>query len=333
MDIQINGCAVDFELEQEKALPEVVSSINGWARERDLVFMEARLDDASYPVDAVPNLPLDRVRVLNCVVQSRADVVVTTLEEGIAYCDRVLAFMESFTAEGDGAGPDLASLAAGMDWLRDVSATVLGLLGLEPAQVGYRDASVREALDALVQARESIARIRSPREAAAFFAVEGGRVRQVREIFSMLLKSDHVRALVMRSIDSPDMLFAALNGIAGEMQVRAQAAADAAAAYQAGKDADGYAKLDELTEFLYRYFRSCKQGALTFKVEMNEVAVGGVSLEEKNRVLHNLIAQMHAALENNDIITLSDVLEYELKPALEGLDAHVKALLDRMSAA
>jgi hypothetical protein len=129
------------------------------------------------------------------------------------------------------------------------------------------------------------------------------------------------------------MLVASLNGIAGEMQIRAQAAGDAAAAYQAGKDAEGYAKLDELTEFLYRYFRSCKQGALTFQVEMTDVAIDGVSLEEKNRALQGLLAQMHAALENNDIITLSDVLEYEMKPALEGLDAHVKALLDRMSAA
>ncbi|TAL30412.1 MAG: hypothetical protein EPN93_20060 [Spirochaetes bacterium] len=332
VDIRINSCEVNFELEHERAVTDVVRSISDWAKERDLVFVEARLDDTSYSVDDVPDVPLDQVKVLNCVVQSRADVVIAAIEGGIAYCDRAIRFMDSFSAEGDGPGPDLGSLGAGMDWLAEVIRTALSLLELDPAATGYRDTTVQHTIEALKAAHESLKGVRSPREAARFFSGEGASLRHAREILVMLLRSDHVRTLVVRSIDSPDTLIAALKEIMREVPARAEAAGEAALAYQAGKDGEGSVKIDELTDFLYRYFRACNQGMLSFKLEPGEVASDGVTIEEKNAFLQELITRMSEALENNDIISLSDVLEYELRPALEGLDGHVRALLDRMSA-
>ena len=89
VDIQINSRPISFELENEKSVSDVIHAVLQWAGERDLIFVEANIDNNTYQVDSPPELDLGGVRVINCIVQSKADVVIATLEEGMAYCDRV----------------------------------------------------------------------------------------------------------------------------------------------------------------------------------------------------------------------------------------------------
>jgi hypothetical protein len=68
-----------------------------------------------------------------------------------------------------------------------------------------------------------------------------------------------------------------------------------------------------------------------FRVDLAEIDVEGVSLEQKNRELRNLLHEVTMIMENNDIISLSDVLEYEIRPNLENLDRYIDVLLDKIS--
>ena len=60
MQVLINDCPVDFELEQDRKVSDVINSISEWTRERDLVFYEMYIDDDCYPVDAAPDISLCR---------------------------------------------------------------------------------------------------------------------------------------------------------------------------------------------------------------------------------------------------------------------------------
>ncbi len=78
MDIRINSRPVNFSLEDEKSVAEVIASVSGWARERELVFTEARINDEPYMIESLPDMSLDSVRSIDCIVQSRADVVISS---------------------------------------------------------------------------------------------------------------------------------------------------------------------------------------------------------------------------------------------------------------
>ena len=58
MQVLINDCPVDFELQQDKKISDVIISISEWTRDRDLVFYELYIDNDYYPVDSAPDASL-----------------------------------------------------------------------------------------------------------------------------------------------------------------------------------------------------------------------------------------------------------------------------------
>lgn len=147
----------------------------------------------------------------------------------------------------------------------------------------------------------------------------------------MLLLSEEMRSLIVQSIDSPDVLISSLRQTKEELTDQLAGIRTAAIAYQTGRDAEGSERLRGFIDFIYRYTRTCYQAVPMFQVDLSEIEVEGVSLEKKNRELRNLLHEVTMIMENNDIISLSDVLEYEIRPNLENLGTYIDVLLARIS--
>ena len=328
MKVQINSCPVAFELEREETVSDVISSVSQWARERNLVFLETEIDEKSYLVDSIPDISLDEVNLINCVVQSRADVVISSLHEGISYCDRVLSFVaQSFDNYSD-ASP-MKNLAGGIDWLLDVLRSVLQLLDVDINQLRYKDRSVSEYTEELSHLRELMEEeedISTIQQALS----DDNLLESLRGIFRMILLSEDLRTLVVNSIDSPDLLVDSLNEIKRSVSEQIQNLDDIVIAFQTGRDVEGSEKLNIFIDFTYRYIRASLQITPVFGIDLSMVAVDGVSLEERNRQLHDLLHEIVKVMENNDIISLTDILEYEIRPAIEDLDRYIEQIRERI---
>ena len=68
------------------------------------------------------------------------------------------------------------------------------------------------------------------------------------------------------------------------------------------------------------------------RVSDRPLIIGDVSLEQKNAEIMELLNHVLAAFENNDIISLSDALEYEIMPELENLESYINKLIDAINA-
>lgn len=328
MKVQINNCPVAFELEREETVSDVISSVSQWARERNLVFLETEIDEKSYLVDSIPDISLDEVNLINCVVQSRADVVISSLHEGISYCDRVLSFVaQSFDNYSD-ASP-MKNLAGGIDWLLDVLRSVLQLLDVDINQLRYKDRSVSEYTEGLLHLRELMEAeedISTIQQALS----DDNLLESFKGIFRMILLSEDLRTLVVNSIDSPDLLVDSLNEIKRSVSEQIQNLDDIVIAFQTGRDVEGSEKLNIFIDFTYRYIRASLQITPVFGIDLSMIAVDGVSLEERNRQLHDLLHEIVKVMENNDIISLTDILEYEIRPAIEDLDRYIEQIRERI---
>ena len=149
----------------------------------------------------------------------------------------------------------------------------------------------------------------------------------IRQVFRMFLLSDEMRSLIVKSIDSPDVLITSMSQIGEELGEQLAGIQAAAVAFQTGKDADGSERLKNFVDFIYRYTRTCYQIVPVFGIDLAEIEVDGVSLEQKNSLLRDLLHEVTTIMENNDIISLSDILEYEIKPAMENLGEYIGLLL------
>lgn len=330
MQVLINDCPVDFKVDGGQKVSDVIDSVSAWTRERNLVFYELYIDDDRYAIDAVPDVGLSSVKVINCIVQSRADIVFSSVDEAARYCDRASAFVGRAVEAGELKREDAGNMATGISWLLDVLARVLNLLGLG-GDLKYRDRDLARHISGIEKFRDALASAGDAGRALEAVRAQGDIFPEIKQIFRFLLLSDAMRSLIVQSIDSPDVLIASIRetkeGL-GEQLANLQAAA---VAYQTGKDAEASELLKGFVDFIYRYTRTCYQIVPMFRLDLAEIEVDGVSLEKKNRDLRNLLHEVSSIMENNDIISLSDALEYEITPAIKDLGEYIDLLLGKIS--
>lgn len=329
MQVLINDCPVEFELQQDKRISDVINSVSEWTRDRDLVFYELYIDDDYYPVDGAPDASLADIKVINCIVQSKADIVFSSVDEATRYCDRVTSFLERAAETGETGRGEIDDLRAGISWLMEVLARVTGLLGIAYNRLKLRDSDLAHYVSVIEKFRDGLAE--EGADVKGVIGANRGIFTDIRHIFRMLLLSDEMRSLIVQSIDSPDVLIASVRQTREELPRQLASVQAAAVAYQMGKDAEGSERLKAFVDFVYRYTRTCYQLVPMFRIDLAEIAVGGVSLEQKNRDVRGLLHEIISVMENNDIISLSDILEYEIRPALEDLGAYMDLLLEKIT--
>jgi len=330
VDIRINSFPVHFSLENEKNVAEVIASVSGWARERELVFTEARINDEHYLVESLPDIPLEAVRSIDCIVQSRADVVISSLEEADAYCERADSFVRRSLAERAVEGGAAESLAGGARWLGEVVSSTLSLLGADPGEVSCRDTTVRDYLGRLEDFSSSVRESGSPESLLGVFEAKGEVFAAVKEILRMMLMSENLRRLVVQRLESPDVLIESLKNRKEEAAAQPDILAETGRRSQEGRASASGGMAHRFV--LYAYTRACYQCVPVCRIDPSKIAVDGVSLEERNRALNDMLSQILSSLENNDIISLADILEYEMRPQIETIGAYVDAVLAEIQA-
>ena len=328
MEVHINNYPVDVELQGENTVVDVVNSVFNWARERDLIFTEAYINETCYPMDRIPEISIDDVSRINFIVQSRADICMSSLNEGIIYCNKVISFVRHSTDNNKTDFYAKESLQNGIDWIIEITYKLLQLLSLKEDAVKYRDKNLNYYIEMLRLFNDRIKNCGNASELLKLMKGGGDIFKAFIDIFKIIVLSDSMKSLIIQSIDSPDVLINSIMNIRQEIPVQMQNLEDAAIAFQSGKDAEGSSRLQTFIQFVYNYSRTCFQISPVFGVDLSQIMAGDISLENKNAVIHDLLNQIIEVMENNDIISLSDILEYEIRSALENLETYIDIIID-----
>lgn len=330
MDLFINNYPIEFTIEDGDRLKNVIESISEWAAERELIFIEVIVDGAPYSISDMPDFDVQSISVVNCALQSVADAVIATLEDGISYCEKALVFFrKNESASGDSS--KLKDLGEGCGWTAEISRTALSLMKIKD-DLKYRDKSLAEWISEMSSAGEIFSGAADEISAASAAENGIGLFGAFAGLFRMLLMSTEMRELVARSIDSPENLIENLSHAKDVLPVQLKSLEEASGAFQSGRDRDGMEILNAFIDFIYTYNRACYQISPMFGIKLDGIIIDGVSLEAKNRDLLSHLTEIIRIMENNDIISLSDILEYEIKPLLENLNQYIDELLNRATA-
>jgi hypothetical protein len=327
VEILVNNYPVDFTIENEKTAPDVVDSILKWCRQKDLILSMVYIDDEIFALDQIPDRSIDSIKILNCLIQSRSELVFASVDEGIRYCEKADAFAAEAAKSGRVGRSDMVDIASGLIWLGDIISNIINLLGLKPETVKYRDINLPEYISLLENFNSSIENggensyLEILKSNANIFQTSIGFLR-------MLVVSDEMKALVMQSIDSPDVLMKSLLQIKDSLPSQLDNIEATAAAFQAGKDSVGIEGFKNFLDFIAEYVRTSYQIGPVFDINISEVKINGASLEEKNRILQDFLNKTVEIMENSDIISLSDMLEYEIKPSLGDLGNYIDLIQD-----
>jgi DNA-binding protein Fis len=242
------------------------------------------------------------------------------VDEGVLYCNRAIEYITQWIEDGNPDKDEVKNLGSGIEWLIEVLNKVVGLLELDPDDFKYRDKNVSEYTAGLKKTAGEISGITDDKELLEHLKEDINLFTGLKEIFRTLMMSREMKDLIMKSIDSPDILMESLQVIRDEVSTIAEKIEDAAVSFQTGKDEQGFERLNEFIDFMLRYTRTCYQVAPVFGIDLSDVVVNDESLESKNGNFMGLLNDIVEAMEYNDIISLSDILEYEIKPSLEEIE-------------
>lgn len=329
MEIQINNYPVEIELEDEKTIQDVVDSVSQWANSRALIFIGIDIDGNYFGLDEIPELSIEGVSVLNCLVQSRADIVYETLNEAIIYCDRVIDYMVEIKQQGADAD-ELEDLVSGMDWLQEVFSTVSHLLSMDMNEINFRDKNVNYYVNLLIEMKHNINSFLAENQENGIPQLDDALFHNLKEIYAIFMVSEEMKRLITESIDSPDTLIVSLKDIRTVLPEQVKNLEEAAVAYQTGKDDEAAEKLFQFIDFMFDFTRTCYQVAPVFNIDLREIVVEDISLDEKNRELQSLLHDTLEVMENNDMISLADILEYEIMESINNIDKYIDILLENI---
>lgn len=329
MELLINNCAVDFQLDKERTAKDVVVSVADWTQQRGLVFLQAEIDEKNYYIDDIPITPIGSINKINCIVQSKADIIISSINEAIDYSIKAYRFIENSLNENKLNKKETDNLVSGIDWLVDIIHKILNLLSMNAGEVKYKDTTIEDYLGKLGEFKDLLDSAKSD----SLKTIDKKRIvfYDIIDILKMLMLSKNMKSVVIQSVDSPDILLGSIAEIKKELPGQLGNLEEIAIAFQTGKDSAASDKLFAFIDFIYKYSRSVYQFAPVFDLNLSELIIEGVSLDEKNRHIQNLLSNIIEVMENNDIISLSDILEYELKPALDNLENYIDSLINFVS--
>ncbi|MDR3238407.1 MAG: hypothetical protein LBT84_07880 [Spirochaetia bacterium] len=328
VEIRINNHAIDFKLQNEKKLTDIVAYIIQWTSGRDLVVFRVEVDGEPFSVTSVPDSDVESAGVINFIIESKADVAFSAVEDGVRYCGRAVKFISNIAAD-DVPLSELANLKDGIDWLKGVLFSVLGVMGIDHELFTYKGRALPEYIAEMDEQKDDISFLETREKAVSYFAKKENIFIVVKEILRSLLTSAEMKKLILHSVDSPDIIISTLSSLKESLDEELQNLEDIAVAFTSGRDKDGAEKLQRFIDFIFSFSRACHHAAPVFGIEMSDVTVDGISLLDKNREIHDLLNETINVMENQDYISLSDILEYEMKPLLGDTGRYIDSILQK----
>ena len=316
MRIFINGNLVDFQIENEKTFSDLIVSVENWATSRGLVLCSSSADGTVYNSDE--DTEISGIDKAEFVIQSKSDLIIDTLNEAAFYCDRITEISSSMELSPE----QLSDVATGSAWLSDVLTRVTALLDVDPDSIVYNAKKGTDYIDLLKELSLSLKGSGAP-----------DIMKNKREIYSetknftrLLLSCDQMRSIIVKSIDTPENLIAILQQIKSESTSKIALLEEISSRFQSGKDSDASTLLQEFVDYLFRFLRITTQLPAVFGISQDRIFPGGKNLFQFNEDINMVLNEIVSVMENNDIVSLSDILEYELKAQMQSVPEMLEEL-------
>lgn len=286
MEIRINDTVLDFTLENEKILGEIIEQIDHWLNSSKLILTSIIFDNKellSLPTPEWRDIPVEKVKTLKLTAKPgyevRADNMQTILEFLTLLRNALQSRdMKLFKELQEGFSIMAESIKR---HLPDHPETELALAELSNLinSISWEKAEVARALHL---------------------------TKQLTEIINKLLTE----------IRNP---VKALNNLALELEQCISEISDVSLLLQTGKDRkamEAIIRFSELNENLVRIFQNLKNNR---QKETEELTIDGMSLEKFYSELNTILKELVEAFHAQDSVLIGDLLEYEIAPRLESI--------------
>lgn len=284
MKILINDEPVDFTLENERNLRDILGGIHAWLHESEYVASAIRLNGHAFsagdPSETAEISDIDTIEVEAVQAANMPAQLITTLHQ-------YLSLLVATLASGRAAVDTLGEFPYIRNALEQVLVEMLGEFGKE--QFRILDTTVEE--------------LRTNPNGDSTEAVE-------------LLNSAVVLCESrLRELNQPERELAATAGLLGSLMEDVR---DVPIQLQTGKDAEAMGTVVRFTELTLKLLRLLPSAS-----EIHGIEIDGQALDDHIQGLNGILEELSEAFLAEDTVLVGDILEYEIVVRIESLIAAV----------
>jgi hypothetical protein len=294
VDIRINDQRLDFTIESNDTLGDVVKDLEDWLKGSDLVLYSIKHDDQEIlnrPYDEWAAIPHGDVGTLAVTVKHARDLAVLNLKTILEFLSLLTDALEA---------PETQALQGLMSGFPSLVESV------------YKHfATPNLALSALTAMFQDV----RPEEAASWPEEKRERARRLIDVLAAAV------SFRLQEMEDPK---AALRTLSGTIESCMEEIGEISILLQTGKDRqamDAIIRFSELSQSLVRLV-----AVVLSEAGGEQPKVGGMDLQEFYRKLNGILSELLDAFDVKDSVLIGDLMEYEMVPRLGELRAFLQEL-------
>ncbi len=309
MEIFINEEKVDYSLEQEKNLGQLIDHFQKWALEKNHFIEQILINQKEMGLEQALNSPssLKQVQRIDFFIKNRTSQIEEMIDSILHYLDQFIKIAQENNKEFL---INKCEKIEGLAWLTDSVSLVSQNLGVETAYIFYHGHNLEETLNFFRISIDQLSRFVHDSQFFSRYIQEGvlPKLILLKNLFHSLL--DYYNYL----LDPKNSSFK--ENFLKEKEFIQKLLEAIPLSLQDGKDQEALSFIQKSFAFFYSFILLLSKTPLSSKSQDHFSHIQA-DLKENLELVYE-------SFKEKDIVTVSDIVEYELIEKLEGLSLILK---------
>ena len=320
MEILVDKKPIDFELEGGETLQEVISALNEWTARGNNVIMDLKLNGDPISLDEAltSSRKVEEIETLEMEMQGIEEMALSSLYEARDYLPRLIAGVDETT--------DLVKLkefADGLAWIDKIIAKVGSLLKLDYNKICIDEESIEEKRAKLKEVEGLLGQEIRQENIGGATTVLKEKAESILEDWTAVLPQ--LIEEIPQKVD-PQNLLNRLKEISSRIPAISKQIEKVSVDLQTGNEAEAMQQFQGIIDELSDMIHLLREARGSFDLDYQTIKVKDQTVEERSQELDELLSEIITAFENEDVVMLADLLEYELSPLLSRWEEVIVAI-------
>lgn len=331
MEILLNGKPIDYEIETESTVGEVLDCLSKWLSSQGAVIVSAKLDGRFFDLaqDAeARGAAISRHKTLEIDSQNARLLVVETVQELSQYLDRV-ARLAPGLSDKEVTKDAVDQLLEGLWWSEDVFKRVEEIFHISYRDIEFEGERLHKRLLRLGDIRDHIQQAFQSGNQVALHGIFresigpicDGLVRAI----PLILEKGRLQYPAREMIDELGDLQPVIAGLPEKLEA-------IAVKISIGDSTTGMEEFAKTTAALERAFLLIDTIRRDFALTAADLVIDGKSFDERNDAFKEILAELISAFERKDRVLIGDLIEYEIAPITEALAKLMEKIQNHLKA-
>lgn len=317
MEIFINNQKLDFQLENEKNLKQIIDALSDWLITQGKVIDQIIINEKVYndEIEKLENFLIEDTQTLKLIIIDIEVLVKNSLSEVKQYLTRIT---DTIYSKKDFEIDDIEKIINGLEWVDDVVSKCDKIYKYSE-NFNDREFNFNEEKTKLINNIKNLKDLKSKNEMSKIKKFLKSDILSFINKYLLFINklTEFSTGFPKAGGISREKISKQLYNIINKLPDMIKLIDATVIELQSGLESEAMKNIQIIIEALQSVVELLQLIKSTLSIDFNKLFFKDSSIEEFNNNLKNILLNIANAMENRDNILLADLLEYELTPKLE----------------